>query len=247
VPDLFPRGRRSGNAWRLANIRGDAPRNTGSCVITLRGAHAGDWIDFGGNQGGGPISAIEAATGLEGRVRDRNGDGVGLQRTRLATDAEGGTRKAPLDTSQKMPGRVAGGAVRLAPIGDGARLALSEGIETGLAVMTACPDPPVWATLSTSGLEQAEPPPAATRIVILADTGASGAGLRAAHVAARRLRARTRRSGACSWPRTAVPGSSASRATPPGSCPTTRAGPSPPRATRRNAATCRRGAPAGCA
>ena len=61
VPDLFPRGRRCGDEWRLANIRGDAPRNTGSCVITLRGPHAGDWIDFDGNHGGGPISAIEEA------------------------------------------------------------------------------------------------------------------------------------------------------------------------------------------
>ncbi|WP_240558556.1 VapE domain-containing protein [Paracoccus contaminans] len=68
VPLLFPRGRRSGDEWRLANIRGDAPRKTGSCVITLRGPHAGDWIEFDGNQGGGPISAIEEATGLEGRA-----------------------------------------------------------------------------------------------------------------------------------------------------------------------------------
>ena len=37
-----------------------------SCVITLRGAHAGDWIDFDGNHGGGPIGAIEQATGLTG-------------------------------------------------------------------------------------------------------------------------------------------------------------------------------------
>ena len=37
-----------------------------SCVITLRGAHAGDWIDFDGNHGGGPIGAIEEATGLTG-------------------------------------------------------------------------------------------------------------------------------------------------------------------------------------
>ncbi|MEQ9145220.1 MAG: toprim domain-containing protein [Parvibaculaceae bacterium] len=281
VPDLFPRGRRSGDEWRLANIRGDAPRNTGSCVITLRGPHAGDWIDFDGNEGGGPISAIEAATGLEGRaliaraaeiagvlpgaparrapattrtpkrdaareierilasaqpladtpaadylagrglavpagadllfhpdlthyetktgyaalvgqVRDRNGDVIGLHRTWLATDAEGSTRKARVDKAKKMLGRVAGGAVRLAPIGDGDRLALSEGIETGLAAMTACPDLPVWATLSTSGLEQAELPPAARRIVILADNDASGAGMRAADAAARRLRAQGR-------------------------------------------------------
>jgi len=43
VPRLFPNGKRVGDEWRLANIRGDAPRNTGSCVITLRGPHAGDW------------------------------------------------------------------------------------------------------------------------------------------------------------------------------------------------------------
>ena len=40
--------------------------SSGSCVIALRGEHAGDWIDFDGNQGGGPISAIEQATGLTG-------------------------------------------------------------------------------------------------------------------------------------------------------------------------------------
>ena len=68
VPRLFPRGRRSGDEWRLANIHGDAPRKMGSCVITLRGPHAGDWIDFDGNHGGGPISAIEEATGLDGRA-----------------------------------------------------------------------------------------------------------------------------------------------------------------------------------
>ncbi|SFC90413.1 DUF7146 domain-containing protein [Tropicimonas isoalkanivorans] len=281
VPDLFPRGRRAGDEWRLANIQGDAPRNTGSCVITLRGPHAGDWIDFDGNHGGGPISAIEEATGLDGRaliaraaeiagvtpgaperrapatlstpkrdatheiahilssaqpiagtpaadylagrgldvpaeadllfhpdlahfetktgypalvgqVRDRNGDVIGLHRTWLAAEPDGGIRKAPLDKAKKMLGRVAGGAVRLAPLGDGDRLALSEGIETGLAAMTACPDLPVWATLSTSGLEQVELPPAATRIVILADNDSSGAGLRAADAAARRLRAQGR-------------------------------------------------------
>jgi putative DNA primase/helicase len=281
VPRLFPRGRKSGDEWRLAKIRGDAPRNMGSCVITLRGPHAGDWIDFDGNQGGGPISAIEEATGLDGRaliveaadmagvtagaperrapaappapkrdpaleiahilsaaqplagtpaadylagrslavppdadllfhpdlthwetktgypallgqVRDRNGGVIGLHRTWLATAVDGSTRKAPLDKAKKMLGRVAGGAVRLAPLGDGDRLALSEGIETGLSVMTACPDLPVWATLSTSGLEQIDLPPAARRILILADNDVSGAGMRAADAAARRLRAQGR-------------------------------------------------------
>lgn len=280
VPRLFPRGRRSGDEWRLANIRGDAPRNTGSCVITLRGAHAGDWIDFDGNQGGGPISAIEEATGLDGRaliveaaeiagiapgaperrapqtppplkrdpaleiahiltgaepitgspvaryltgrgltvpeaadllfhpdlthwetktgypamlgqVRDSDGAVIGLHRSYLAIEDEAVT-KAPLDKAKKMLGRVAGGAVRLADLGDGDRLALSEGIETGLAVMTACPDLPVWATLSTSGLEQVDLPPGVRRVLILADNDISGAGLRAAEAAARGLRAQGR-------------------------------------------------------
>ena len=280
VPRLFPRGRRSGDEWRLANIRGDAPRNTGSCVIALRGPHAGDWIDFDGNDGGGPLSTLEWITGLSGQalileaagmvgvlpgspkreappkrtqrrdpaleiahilasatplggtpaanylagrsltvpadadllfhpdlthwetktgypallgqVRDRDGNVIGLHRTWLDTAPDGGTRKATVDKAKKMLGRVAGGAVRLAPLGDGDRLALSEGIETGLAAMTACPDLPVWATLSTSGLEQVDLPPAARRVLILADNDASGAGMRAADAAARRLRAQGR-------------------------------------------------------
>lgn len=280
VPRLFANGRRVGDEWRLANIRGEPPRNTGSCVIALCGAHAGDWIDFDGHAGGGPISTIEEATGLQGRplieraaeiacvtpgaperrapalppapkrdaareiahiiasaeplagtqaaryltgrglaiateadllfhrdlthwetrtgypallgqVRDRQGEVIGLHRTYLAEDG-GQVRKAPVAKPKMMLGRIAGGAVRLGPLGDGDRLALSEGIETGLAVMTACPGLPVWATLSTSGLEQVDLPAAARRVLILADNDASGAGLRAADAAARRLRAQGR-------------------------------------------------------
>ena len=280
VPRLFPNGKRVGDDWRLANIRGDAPRNTGSCVIALRGPHAGDWIDFDGNAGGGPISTIEEATGLSGRdliveaaamagvqpgaparqmpaakpapkrdpaqeiahvlaravpvtdtpaatylagralavpdqtdllfhpdlthwetktgypallgqVRDRSGEVIGLHRTYLVQDANE-VRKAPVSKPKMMLGRVAGGAVRLAPIASDGRVALCEGIETGLAVMTACPDLPVWATLSTSGMEQLDLPPAAQRVLILADHDVSGAGLRAAEATARRLRAQGR-------------------------------------------------------
>jgi putative DNA primase/helicase len=280
VPRLFPNGKRVGDEWRLANIRGDAPRNTGSCVIALRGPHAGDWIDFDGNAGGGPINTIEEGTGLTGRdliveaadtagvlpgaparqvpiskpvpkrdvaqdiahilsravhigdtsaakylqgrglalpansdllfhpdlthwetktgyaallgqVRDRSGEVIGLHRTYLVADGNE-VRKAPIAKPKMMLGRIAGGAVRLAPIGKDGRVALCEGIETGLAVMTACQDLPVWATLSTSGLEQVELPPAAQRVLILADHDASGAGLRAAEASARRLLAQGR-------------------------------------------------------
>ena len=282
VPRLFPNGRRVGNDWRLANIRGDAPRKSGSCVITLKGAHAGDWIDFDGNQGGGPLSTLEAALDLRGYdliveaaemagvtsgaphrkapptqpapvkrdtqqdieqilaltgpaadtpviayfngrglslpagadlgchpnlmywetrtrypamiaiVRDRDGEIIGIHRTYLASQPDGSVIKAQVARPKMMLGRIAGGAVRLADPGPADRLALCEGIETGLAVMAAEPSLPVWATLSTSGLEQVQLPAGIRRIVILADHDASGAGLRAAETAARRLRAEGR-------------------------------------------------------
>ena len=68
VPSHFRNGRRMGDELRLANIRGDKPRKQGSCVIALEGERAGDWIDFEDNQGGGPLSTLEHATGLTGRA-----------------------------------------------------------------------------------------------------------------------------------------------------------------------------------
>ena len=68
VPGLFPNGRREGNEWRLANIHGDPPRNNGSCIIALTGEHAGDWHDFDGDQGGGPLSTLSQGTRLSDRA-----------------------------------------------------------------------------------------------------------------------------------------------------------------------------------
>jgi putative DNA primase/helicase len=68
VPSHFRNGKRMGDELRLANIRGDKPRKQGSCVIALEGERAGDWIDFDDNQGGGPLSTLEHATGLTGRA-----------------------------------------------------------------------------------------------------------------------------------------------------------------------------------
>ena len=274
IPQHFPNGRRNGDEWRLANINGTAPRKNGSCVITLSGEHAGDWIDFDGGQGGGPLSTLEQATDLKGRdlfayaadlvgwsaaaparrgpssatkkpekdasqeieiilsravpiagthgeaylhargltfpaasdllfhpdlthwetrtgfpaiiglVRERTGNVVALHRIYLHPDGAG---KAEVENPKKMLGRVGGGAVRLAPIAEDGILGLTEGIETALAVLTACPNMAVWATLSTTSLEQVLLPPEARRVVLLADHDASGAGLRAAHAAARRL------------------------------------------------------------
>jgi putative DNA primase/helicase len=280
VPRHFPNGRRVGDEWRLANIQGAVPRRNGSCVIALKGDRAGDWHEFDGGQGGGPLSALEEAEKLSGRdlfaycadlvgwlpgaparvepapvaakaerdpsreiafilehtvpltsspvaaylagrgivgfdvhdllahpdlthweskrgypamvgvVRNLAGEPVALHRTYLEVDADEPSKviKAPVAKPRMMLGKVAGGAVRLAAINPDAALGLCEGIESGLAVMTACTNLPVWATLSTAGLEQVQLPPEARRIVILADHDASGAGMRAAETAARRLR-----------------------------------------------------------
>jgi putative DNA primase/helicase len=99
-----------------------------------------------------------------------------------------------------MLGKVSGGAVHLASPGDDGRLGLCEGIETGLAVMTAAPDLPVWAALSTSHLEQVVLPPEAREVIILADNDSSGAGLHAAETIARKLKAEGRKAAICQPP-----------------------------------------------
>jgi hypothetical protein len=277
VPRHFPNGRRVGDEWRLANIRGDAPRKNGSCVIALTGEHAGDWIDFDGGEGGGPINTLEHAIHRSGRelmsyaaeltrtgpqpkrgatkptskqadqareidhilskavpiagtlgerylasrrlpapdckdllfhpdlthwesrrgfpglvavVRDGSGNRIAMHRTYLADD---GSAKAPVDNPRKMLASVAGGAVRLANLTGDRVIGLAEGIETALSVMSACARLPVWATLSTSNLEQVVLPAHARKVVLLADHDPSNAGARAAATAAARLHAEGRR------------------------------------------------------
>ncbi|MFM7692588.1 MAG: ATPase, partial [Alphaproteobacteria bacterium] len=76
VPALFPKGRRQGDEWRLANIQGAPPRKSGSCVIMLRGDHAGDWHDFDGGQGGGPLATLAQGTGLADRALFAHAAGI---------------------------------------------------------------------------------------------------------------------------------------------------------------------------
>jgi hypothetical protein len=280
VPGLFPNGRKLGHEWRLANIHGDPPRNSGSCVIALSGEHAGDWHDFDGDRGGGPLSTLSHATGLSeralyaeaaamtgwsgqaparqeppparpprdatqdiafilnhaepiagtaaerylagrglavplgadllfhadlahfetrtgypamiGLVRNAAGEVVALHRSYLQQNGEA-VGKADVAKPRMMLGKAAGGAVRLAPIGPDGFLGLAEGIETGLAVMAACPGLPVWAALSTTGIEQVQLPPEARHVLILADHDPSGAGLRAAETLLRRVKSDGRR------------------------------------------------------
>jgi hypothetical protein len=283
VPQYFPNGRRDGDDWRLANIKGAPPRKNGSCVIALKGERAGDWHDFDGDEGGGPLSTLGHGTGLSGYdllvlaatesgdelpmspsrtkgfrqssedvgreiarilvgaapisgslaerylaarglkaphvpdllfhddlthwetkrgfpgivaiVRDAHGSQIALHRTYL--DPEKPT-KADISPARKTLGPVGGGSVHLAEPGDGL-IALSEGIETALAVMTACPELPVWATLSASGMEGIVLPPDIARVLLLADH--DDAGRRAAEAAAATLAMEGRQVGVALPPR----------------------------------------------
>lgn len=106
---------------------------------------------------------------------------IALHRTYLAPT---GSTKADVDPNRMMLGPVAGGAVWLAPPAE--RIALVEGIETGLAVQSAT-GIATWAALSASNLPNVvlPPLPLAAEVVIAADHDA--AGLRAAYRAAERL------------------------------------------------------------
>ncbi|MBF0326902.1 MAG: toprim domain-containing protein [Alphaproteobacteria bacterium] len=69
LPSLFPNAKMQPDrkSLRCANLRGDPPRNLGSCVLDLFGPHAGTGFDHATNERAGPIDLIQSATGLSGR------------------------------------------------------------------------------------------------------------------------------------------------------------------------------------
>ena len=73
----------------------------------------------------------------------------------------------------------------------GRRLALCEGIETGLSIRQACPDLAVWCALSAGNLDRLTLPPEVEEVVLVAD--GDPVGLAAAHRAAQRYGASGRR------------------------------------------------------
>lgn len=106
---------------------------------------------------------------------------LGVQQIFLRADGLG---KLDHEVPKISLGKLKGGAVRLGECGE--RLALSEGIETGLSFQTAT-GIPTWACLSTAGLRAIVLPkaPLATHITIAADHDEPG--LRAADDLAERL------------------------------------------------------------
>lgn len=99
------------------------------------------------------------------------GDGFAVHRTYLRLDGAG---KAPVDPAKAMLGATAGGAVRLA--GEPRRLAVAEGIETALSLLSGLMDGPVtvWAALSTSGLRRLRLPAQTGRLTVAVDGDAPG-------------------------------------------------------------------------
>jgi hypothetical protein len=110
-------------------------------------------------------------------VQGANGHLTGLHRTYLRPDGRG---KADVEPVKKMLGACRGGGVRLAPAGR--RLALCEGIETGLSIRQVCPDLPVWCALSAGNLDRLTLPAEVEEVVLVADRDPVGlaAGQRAA-------------------------------------------------------------------
>jgi phage/plasmid primase-like uncharacterized protein len=116
---------------------------------------------------------------------------VGIHRTYLCADGSG-KANLPKECQKRTLGPIAGGAVRLGAPRPGEWLAIGEGIETTLAVMTACAMPG-WAALSAAGMTALILPPDATHVVICADHDSNGVGQRAAYEAAARWNREGRR------------------------------------------------------
>lgn len=111
-------------------------------------------------------------------IVDHAGVFLGVHRIWIACDQDGVWRKAPLKNAKMARGRIAGGHVPLlrgasglsleeAPHGE--TIAISEGIETGLAVAIACPELRVVAAVSLSNLGTVQLPATVTRVILLAD------------------------------------------------------------------------------
>jgi putative DNA primase/helicase len=110
---------------------------------------------------------------------------IGVHRTFLLPD---GSAKAGFDPDKMSLGPVGGGGVPLAT--PGPKIAVSEGIETGLSFMQAT-GIPTWAALSAGGIKKLLLPPDVREVLIAAD--ADLAGISAARIAAQRWHAEGRK------------------------------------------------------
>jgi putative DNA primase/helicase len=122
-------------------------------------------------------------------VQDPHGTVISLHRTYL-TDAGSKASVPSPKKSMPTPTTMRGAAVRLDPPGE--TLAVTEGIETALAVRLSA-GVPVWAAISATGMKSLVVPDVVHLVVICADHDANGIGEQAARLLAQRLLAEQRR------------------------------------------------------
>jgi len=123
-----------------------------------------------------------SATRLPAMICNVTGaDHVAVHRTYLRRDGRG---KADIAPAKAMLGRTRGGAVRLSEAPG--PLVVTEGIETGLSLLSGLLDGPatVWAALSAGGMHRLRLPDRPGKLVLAADGDSVGQG--AAHALATR-------------------------------------------------------------
>lgn len=117
--------------------------------------------------------------------RQADGQAVTMHRTYLSSYGEKLTIEKPKKILPSL-GKMTGGAVRLFEIGESEILAVTEGIETAIAVHENT-GLPVWASLSTTLLEGFIPPSEIKHVAIFGDNDRNYAGQKSAMVLANRL------------------------------------------------------------
>ena len=118
----------------------------------------------------GPDGGFATFPALVARVSGPDGAFTGIQRTYLHPRHPA---KAPVPDARKALGRIHGHAVYFGPPPN-ATLLVAEGIETALALRTACPDLCAAATLGAASLTAFTPPPGVARLLIARDDDPAG-------------------------------------------------------------------------
>jgi len=121
-------------------------------------------------------------------ISNANLECLNIHRTYLSQEGS----KAQVQNPKKLmtsifPGAIRGAAIRLYKVA-GDSLALTEGIETALAVRIIYPELPVWATVSAGGLSNVEIPDCIKYVYIFSDKDRNGTGQKSAEALAKKLR-----------------------------------------------------------
>jgi putative DNA primase/helicase len=134
---------------------------------------AGAFLRFHPSVPMGPHGRLAAALAL---IRNAaTGKPQAIQRIALTAAGERVRDGSGAKLAKMMLGPAAGGVVMLSPNSAvESALAISEGVETGLAALQRFPHVPVWAALSAGGMASFDVLPAVDHLTIYADADAAG-------------------------------------------------------------------------